>query len=375
MSNNIRALQQCRLKLQELATEPFDIEEYREDLCKELNIESLSELEEAIERQHELNELSTLARDLPNKTKYSQLVKELAVVKNKITELNNSIKQTILHDQVVIDNQKRIKVELEKLDTILHFAQVELEETGECPSLKQETQGFVPLGIARDQALAKLKNTSQSLEDVRCKLQTEKMEHTNLVFDLRTEIKSTRANLKAMEDGTYAPAVEFTTKLLERRAAHTKELEDKQRQIENEIEEVQNNVATNASIHNANMQALQNEVQDLESKLSNMANTNTAAMNELESTLARLNKEQTENFAELQKLEKRLTEENEVERLQQIEQAKRDQEWEEKKALEEREYYAALWIQLRWKAYLKRKALKDLKKKGKKAKKGKKSKK
>ena len=52
---------------------------------------------------------------------------------------------------------------------------------------------------------------------------------------------------------------------------------------------------------------------------------------------------------------------------------KRDQ---EKKDSEEKQYFAALWIQLRWKAYLKRKALKDSKKKGKKAsKKGKKSKK
>ena len=75
-------------------------------------------------------------------------------------------------------------------------------------------------------------------------------------------------------------------------------------------------------------------------------------MNELlESTLAKLNEEQTAGFAVLQQLEKRLTEEKEVERLQQIKQAKRDQEWEEKKAFEERQCYAALWIQLRWKAY------------------------
>ena len=382
MSSNIdtqiQALHQCRLKLQQLnAIEPFDVEKYREDLCKELNIKSLSELKKASERLHELDKLCSSVRDLPNKMEYSQVVKELAVVKNKITELNTSINKTIRDDQVVVDNRKRLKIELEKLDAVLHVAQVELSDTGECPSLKQETQGFVPLDRARDESLAKLKRTSLSLEDVRCKLQTEKLEHTSLVFDLKTEIKSTRSKLKAMEDGTYAPAVEFTSKLLERRAAQTKELEDKRRQIENEIKETQNRVATNARIHNANMQALQKEVNDLQSKLSITTNTNAAAMNELESTLAKLNEEQTAGFAVLQHLEKRLTEEKEAERLLQNEQAKRDQEWEEKKALEERQYYAALWIQLRWKAYLTRKALKDSKKKkGKKvSKKGKKSKK
>ena len=383
MSSNIdtqiQALHQCRLKLQQLdAIEPFDVEKYREDLCKELNIKSLSELKKASERLHELDKLCSSVRDLPSKMEYSQVVKELAVVKNKITELNTRINKTIRNDQVVFDNRKRLKIELEKLDAVLHVAQVELSDTGECPSLKRETQGFVPLDRARDESLAKLKRTSLSLEDVRCKLQTEKLEHTSLVFDLKTEIKSTRSKLKAMEDGTYAPAVEFTSKLLERRAAQTKELEERRQYLENEIEETQNRVATNARIHNANMQALQKEVNDLQSKLSITTNTNAAAMNELESTLAKLNEEQTAGFAVLQQLEKRLTEEKEAERSQQTEQAKRDQEWEEKKALEERQYYAALWIQLRWKAYLTRKALKDSKKKkkGKKvSKKGKKSKK
>ena len=59
-----------------------------------MNIKSLSELKKATERLHELDKLCSSVRDLPNKMEYSQVVNELALVKNKITELNNSINNT-----------------------------------------------------------------------------------------------------------------------------------------------------------------------------------------------------------------------------------------------------------------------------------------
>jgi peptidoglycan hydrolase CwlO-like protein len=75
------------------------------------------------------------------------------------------------------------------------------------PALWAKTRVYVPLRTERDLALENLKMTAQALEEVRDTLQWEKVEHQSLVSDLKTDIKTTRAELNAIVDGTYTPLV------------------------------------------------------------------------------------------------------------------------------------------------------------------------
>lgn len=388
----IETLQETRQKLQDLEFCP-DIEPYREEISGECNVAVglLTELQEAEARKVELEDMLRAVKDLPNKMQYSNVVKETAVVENKIKELSAEINHSIRNHEAFVANKKRAKIEIERLEDILRVAQTELAEYDDAPSLRDETMGsYVPLHVAREQALTAMKATTKALEEVREALQKEKEEHRDLVYDLKKNIKTTKAEIEAIENGTYAPAVEFEAKLSERRTAQTSGLDAKRGAIEDEIgtwfmlarhnlhlnshmsiaAHLQSDVSKDTLVHDANVAAFEAEKTELELKLAEQAKSNATSMQETESTLEKLKEEQTENAAALQKLEERLAEEQEEARLLQEQDAKRLQEWEAKRALEEKEHFAALWIQLRWKAYLKRKALKGSK--GKKGKKGKK---
>jgi len=374
----IQVLHKCRQQLLELQkTEPLDIAEYRDDISQEIGIaaEMLTELKEAEQRRETLEARCASTQHLDNKMEYANQSKELVVVKNKINELNHEINHSIRNHEVVQQNKKRISLEIDRLDSILHTAQVELSEYGETPSLRAEIKDYIPLDIAREQALLKLNSTKQALVQVKGTLQSEQTDHRELVYNLKTIIKTTKADIEAMNDGTYIPAVEFTSILNEKRQSQTNEHDSKRTDIEKEIHDYQTQNKNADKVHDANMKALSNGVSEVEQQLSNMTSSHAAELSELESTLAKLKEEQAVNSTVLAELEKRMASKKEEERLLQIEADKRLQEMKEKKLIEEKEYFAALWIQLRWKAYLKRKALKQSKKKGGKKKKGKKAKK
>lgn len=260
------------------------------------------------------------------------------------------------------------------MDSILHLAQMELSESSESdeytstssPSLKTETEGFIPLENKRELALDKLRETTQSLDRVKQTLKQEKEDHRELVYDLKTTIKTTQADIQAIDDGTYAQSVEFRSRLDAKRVAQVKELNGKRKLIEQEIEDIQTHITNNTKIHEANMSALQSEKQDLEHELAGQLIANNVASSELDSSFTKLKGEQAANHDILSQLEVRLTNEKERDRLLQLEDENRIQKLKDMKAREEEEYFAALWIQLRWKAYMKRKAMKDSKKKGKK---------
>ena len=135
---------------------------------------------------------------------------------------------------IVLNNKQRCKIEIDRLDDILRITQLELAEYDDTPTIREETQDYVPLKTAREQSLVSMKQTIKSLDVVSETLQREKEEHRDVVYDLKVAIKSTRADIQAMENGTYAPAVEFNNKLVERREAQTVELENKRKSIEDE---------------------------------------------------------------------------------------------------------------------------------------------
>lgn len=111
-------------------------------------------------------------------------------------------------------------------------------------------------------------------------------------------------------------------------------------------------------VHNANMIALENHRALLARQLKVARDETVVAISDLEAQLSELKQEQSDVGSVLETLEQRLCDERtknkeiqEVERLHAEKKA-------EAKAREEKEHFAALWIQLRWKAYLRRQSKK-----------------
>ena len=118
-------------------------------------------------------------------------------------------------------------------------------------------------------------------------------------------------------------------------------------------------------VHEANMSKLKTEEVKLEQTLADMTKDNAASVQAIETSSSKLKAEQAENYVILQELEQRLADEKPPEELDEKEREKHLRKDVEKKRHEEIVYFAALWIQLGWKRYLKRKALKQSSKKGK----------
>ena len=374
MSSAIDLLNECRVRLHGLG--PLHIEKHRECISRECDVAvaEIRALKDAHTREHELQETCRAVRDLPNKMEYSKATKELDVVRNKAKALSLQINHAVRNHAVVLENRKRTAMELERLDEILLVAQIELSEYGEAPSLEEEAD-YVPLRTARERALVRLKATLSSLEEVHETSQRETAEHRDAMYDLKAEIKSTRADIQAMEAGTYAPTLEAASRLVERAKAQTGEMNARRKVVVVETEQIQTDMAKNTLVHNANISALQTKEMDLKQKLADLTKTDAASIQNLKSALEKVKEENTEHDKVLKQLESRLADEQEQARLRQQEVDKRRQLVKERKELEEKKWFAAFIIQLRWKAYLKRKAQSAKgKKKGKKGKKGKKKK-
>ena len=130
-------------------------------------------------------------------------------------------------------------------------------------------------------------------------------------------------------------------------------------------EQIQTNMSKDTLVHEANMSKLKTEEVKLEQTLADMTKDNAASMQAIETSLSKLKAEQAENYVVLQELEQRLADEKHQQELDEEERDKRLQRDIEQKKHEEEVYFAALWIHLSWKRYLKRKALKQSSKKGK----------
>jgi hypothetical protein len=353
MSTHVRAveiLRQCREQLEGYALAPIDID-YRDDICVDCDdvaVDLIREQRAAETREAELDARCRAAKD-SDKIGYSNALKEVHVVRKKIKELSGQINRQVNQDAIMVRNKKRLKIKIDQLVDILR-------ELSDDPASWTETRVYVPLQTARDRALEKLTTTAQALEEVRDTLQWEKLDHQSLVSDLKADIKTTRAEWNAIADGTYAPALKFASYLSEMEAAQTSDLEGKRRVILDEMEHLQSLIAKDAMVHITNVSALEGEKIALEKRLADMVADQMALMKDILSALETLNDERSRNLAVLQGLEKRLSEERKEEALEREREEGRQRDIEEKKSIEEREYFAALWIQLRWKAYLRRKA-------------------
>ncbi|KAL7435937.1 hypothetical protein ACHAXH_005017 [Discostella pseudostelligera] len=235
------------------------------------------------------------------------------------------------------------------------------------PSLQAELEA-VPAQLLREQLINENKIINQALEEVRYTLYHEKEDHRELVADIQFEIKTIRDNLDAMANGTYPPAVELEARQIDRRRNQTNIINNQRRSIQNEIDLLKARIYEDGKVQDANIFTLQNEQLVLEQRLADMIQYNTTSMHDVETILSNLHHEQSNITVVLQQLAIRVAEEEEEEKAHAELERARLAELEYEKSIDEKEYFAALWIQLRWKAYCKRKAMKQ--KNEKKSKKG-----
>ena len=136
----IATLQNLRVQLKECASLPIDIAAYRDDLVKDLVdayalqhrehcqedamprvvANHLDELKRLEKREVELAKTRDASKDLQNKMKYSNIVKQISVTKNKVIELKKEIHHLLRTSETMVNNQQRFKLEVEKLDSIIY---------------------------------------------------------------------------------------------------------------------------------------------------------------------------------------------------------------------------------------------------------------
>jgi hypothetical protein len=118
------------------------------------------------------------------------------------------------------------------------------------------------------------------------------------------------------------------------------------------------NISEGICIHSANMAALLETQSELSQQLKDITNTTASTINEIDTRLAKLKLEQADHETALEKLEELEKEEIKEKERQADDERLRLKINAEIKAQEEKEYFAALLIQFRWKAHMKRQLLK-----------------
>lgn len=224
-----------------------------------------------------------------------------------------------------------------------------------------------------DRIHKELLSTSESIAETNATVKNEHIQHIDIVEDLKQTIKKTNSDILAIRDGTYALAAEIT----KRQATQTLAMESKRKEIQADMNQWKDRITKEIVIHNYKVSRLEADIKELEQKKADVLKKNAHEMEEIESTLRRITEDYLTNNALLKALEQRL--ELELAEQKKLEEKKQEilQEEADSNALEEKQHFAALWIQLRWQAYQKRQLLKKQKKKdkGKKKKGGSKKKK
>ena len=207
---------------------------------------------------------------------------------------------------------------------------------------------------AMERTKSALQHTMQSIVKTKIEMKNEHTNHSNTVEGLKESIKQTKADIVAIQDGTYAAAVEARASLAEQKLACENDMQSKRKEIQAEIDGLKATLTKDEAIHNDKISRLENEIQELKQKKVDMETKTSAEMAMTESGLQLLTEEYSNNKAVLEKLEERdAHEEAEQRQIEEAEQRKIEEEA-NANALREKQHYAALWIQLRWKAFMKR---------------------
>ena len=218
---------------------------------------------------------------------------------------------------------------------------------------------------AMERTKSALQHTMQSIVKIKVEMKNEHTNHSKIVEGLKENIKQTKADIAAIKDNTYAAAVEARASLAEQKSASENDMRSQRKEIQAEIDGLKATLSKDSAIHNDKISRLEKEIQVLKQNKVDMETKTSAEMALTESEFQLLTEEYSNNKAVMERLEERFMEEEAEQRKIEEQEAIRLQEEANVNALCEKQHYAALWIQLRWKAFMKRKVLNQQKKKGK----------
>lgn len=216
------ALEKFRCDLQKCISSPIDIAMHREDLVRDLSALQccgddelprlatcrLRELKETQKRLVELEKECIDVKQLENKMQYSIKVKEVEIAKNRAAELSKELNHLLRTSDIVVQNQKRVIIEVERLDTIAYKV---IKDLPDLSTLEQSTLSFTPLRSAREKSLEAMKSVTKELEETRSAMNEEQIEHRHKVEKLKREIKYIKADISSIIDGKHSMQTTFET--------------------------------------------------------------------------------------------------------------------------------------------------------------------
>ena len=213
-----------------------------------------------------------------------------------------------------------------------------------------------------DRTQEELQLTISKIAATKTALTNEHIQHRDEVEELKQTIKHAKADILAIQSNTCPAAVEARKSIVEKRSAQMLDMESKRAAVKAKIDELKLRIENDVKIHNCKMTALEAEIAELRKKKADVLSKNTAEMEKTELELRMLTEEYSKNKCVLDQLEQRLKDEKEEEKRLEQEKMARLEEDTNVKAIEEKQHFAALWIQLRWKRFKKRQLLKPKKK-------------
>ena len=128
-------LETYRTQLCECVSKSIDIRPIRDEIVSEMAAlqcceddpsrtvsNHLRELKNCEKRLNELEKSRDGTKQLENKMKFSTVTQQIDVTRSKIAELSKEINHCLRASDLVATNQKRLKIEVERLDTIIFKA-------------------------------------------------------------------------------------------------------------------------------------------------------------------------------------------------------------------------------------------------------------
>eukprot|EP00956_Cyclotella_meneghiniana_P012263 scaffold17433_cov52-Cyclotella_meneghiniana.AAC.1 len=311
MTNTILStLETFRTQLQD-CTKPVDIGSFRDDLVRDMCAQFccgnesimhlLMDLKETEKRVLDLEAASVEAKPLDNKMVYSTVNQQIEVAKNRVKELHKEINHRIRQSETMIKNQKRIKIEIERLDTIAFKT---IKELPDLSTLENATI-YTPLMSARDESHQTMNNIIKELDETAKNMGSEQIKHRDVIQEMKRDIKRTKAGIVALRDGTHPMQTAFNEDLSNTQSSRSSDINGKLKTLKDEIEKLKVEIAQGQTIHEANLTALEHNRSNLSQQLTETKDATAASMNELERKLSSLTIEQSTICAALEKLVER----------------------------------------------------------------------
>ena len=136
----VATLEKYRVQLGDTVSKPIGIASYRNDLVRDISalhccncrhdevtriaVSHLKELKETRKKIVELEQACVDAKKFENKMHYSINRQQIDVARKKGAELTKEIDHLLRTSEMVVQNRKRLEVEIEKLDTIVFKVRV-----------------------------------------------------------------------------------------------------------------------------------------------------------------------------------------------------------------------------------------------------------